>query len=74
MSEDLDPRYNHEEGYKLVLHRIHYLTEVGSPKLSELIKHIKDWSYAHRQGNGELTEEEQDAQVERAYLRMIAPL
>lgn len=64
----------HEEGYQHVLHQLHFLSEFGSSNFGVLMMRIKDWSYAHRRGNGELSDEEQDALIEAAYQRMIAPL
>jgi hypothetical protein len=32
-------------------------------KVEKLIKGICDWSYAHRSGNGELSEQEQDERI-----------
>jgi DNA-binding transcriptional MerR regulator len=47
--------------YENVFHRLQLYGEVtlNGDKLSKLLKKIYDWSYAHRQGNGELSDEEQ---------------
>lgn len=35
-----------------------------------LVKNICDWSYAHRLGNGELSDEEQEKVIERAFHKL----
>lgn len=61
--------YEHES----LLHQIQLYAEVAMnrEKISQLIGLICSWSYAHRVGNGENTEEEQDAIVERAWQKIV---
>jgi hypothetical protein len=39
-------------------------------KVTEMMSAISGWSYAHRSGNGELTEEEQQARVDLAFTKI----
>jgi len=54
--------------YEQFLHLLQLHAEVvmNSEKVRTLINNACRWSYAHRVGNGELTEEEQARIVERA--------
>lgn len=51
--------------YEKFLHDIHFAYSVcmDENKVHELLKKASDWSYAHRSGNGEYTEEQQEEQV-----------
>lgn len=58
--------------YESVLHRIQMLREVAMNKeaLIELLDIIGSWSYAHRSGNGELTEKEQQERIDYHFNRL----
>jgi hypothetical protein len=57
------------EKYEEVLHRIQIYAEVvmDNEKLSKIISNICRWSYAHRTGNGTLSEEEQNGIIRKAF-------
>lgn len=53
--------------YESVFHRISYcVTAMNNEGIRDIVSKINDWSYAHRAGNGELSEKEQKAQILRA--------
>lgn len=58
--------------YEHVLHQIQMYREVvmSHEKVVELLDIIGAWSYAHRCGNGELTEEEQQAGIDYQFDRL----
>jgi hypothetical protein len=60
------------EVYETMLHAIQISSEVtgDSPAITHMIDIINSWSYAHRQGNGELTEKEQLALVRYQFERL----
>ncbi|QDP59548.1 MAG: hypothetical protein GOVbin4162_122 [Prokaryotic dsDNA virus sp.] len=47
-----------------------YSITCNNPKMQEAVNLICNWSRAHREGNGELTYEEQKERVEKALRRM----
>jgi exopolyphosphatase/pppGpp-phosphohydrolase len=54
--------------YEDFLHNINMMLVSGSIKgVQKLIDHADSWSYSHRVGNGELTEEEQQELINRAF-------
>ena len=55
--------------YEGLLHDIQLNAEVAMnrDRMKNIISAICDWSYAHRVGNGELTEKEQARVVRRAF-------
>ena len=56
------------EQYELFLHNINMMLVSGSIKgVQKLIDHADSWSYSHRVGNGELTEEQQQELINRAF-------
>ena len=57
--------------YESFFHRInlHCLT-MRSDKVADAVSLIDAWSYAHRSGNGELTDAQQKKQVEHVINRM----
>ena len=58
--------------YERVFHRISMLnTAMNNEGMREVIGRIDSWSYAHRCGNGELSEEEQTRRVEDAAKRLL---
>lgn len=53
--------------YESVLHRIQMCEITGdSQKVKDIVHKICDWSYAHRSGNGELSEDEENERIEQA--------
>ena len=57
--------------YEDLLHSIQLHAEVtmDEAKVRELVNRICRWSYAHRQGNGELSEAQQTAAIDHAFWR-----
>ena len=47
--------------------QLHAAVTMNSDKVGEMISAICSWSYAHRCGNGEYSEEEQQELVDRAF-------
>lgn len=60
------------EVYEAVLHQINLYSSItmDSEKIGELIDAINAWSYAHRCGNGELSDEEQQALIDAKFNRL----
>ena len=58
--------------YESLLHDIQMYSEVvmDGTKTAKLIGNICNWSYAHRQGNGALTDKEQRALINKAFQRL----
>ena len=58
--------------YELLLHDIQMFAEVvlDSKSVGKLIHNICSWSYAHRCGNGEFSDEEQREIVDRAFRKL----
>jgi hypothetical protein len=58
--------------YEGLLHDIQMFAEVAlrGDLVSKLIMNICSWSYAHRVGNGELSEVEQDRIIKRAFNKL----
>ena len=59
--------------YEKLLHRIQTNAEVvmDHEVVGDLITNICRWSYAHRSGNGENSEAEQDAIIRSAFDRLL---
>lgn len=59
--------------YEQLLHDIQLYSTVvmDGKKVGKLIDNINSWSYAHRVGNGEYSEEEQDAIVAKAFKKLL---
>jgi hypothetical protein len=57
------------EVFQQVFHYIntHAAITMNAERMQEIISAICSWSYAHRSGNGELTDEEQQARVDLAF-------
>jgi hypothetical protein len=55
--------------YEDLLHliQLNYSVTMNSKNVRKLLNNIDAWSYAHRRGNGELTEEEQQEQIDKAF-------
>ena len=61
------------EVYEALLHRIqtaHDITLDGD-HVRKLLENICKWSYAHRQGNGEYTWDEQQALIDKAFDNLL---
>ena len=59
--------------YEQLLHSIQRNAEVimDHEVVGDYITNICRWSYAHRRGNGELSEREQDAIIRRAFDQLL---
>jgi hypothetical protein len=59
--------------YEKFLHAVQMHAEVtmNGAVVHQLIANACRWSYAHRQGNGELSEQEQHALVEQAFHNLL---
>jgi hypothetical protein len=59
--------------YEQLLHDIQLNAEVtmNDDQVRKLIGNICRWSYAHRSGNGELSEIEQDLRIAAAFRRLL---
>jgi hypothetical protein len=60
------------EVFRRVFHHIntHASITMNAEKMQEIIGAICSWSYAHRSGNGEYNEQEQQELVDRAFNRI----
>jgi hypothetical protein len=58
--------------YERLLHKIHMLYSVclDSAKVKVLLNNISAWSYAHRSGNGMISEDEQQERIDAAFDRL----
>lgn len=59
--------------YEQLLHHIQLHADVtmNATAVHQLIVNICDWSYAHRVGNGELSDLEQNEYIKRAFDRLL---
>ncbi len=59
--------------YETLLHKIqlHAAVTMNSKAVGDLIGNICNWSYAHRCGNGEHSDEEQAAIVRSAFEKLL---
>ena len=59
--------------YEELLHKIQLHADVtmNEKAVRKLIANICDWSYAHRVGNGALSQEEQKEYVKRAFDKLL---
>jgi len=66
---DKEKIYKYEE----LLHTIQMYAEVtmDNEKLSNIISNICRWSYFHRIGNGELSEEQQNDYIRKAFDKLL---
>ena len=60
------------EVYEHLLHQLqlYYAVVLDPTKVNKLLRNIDTWSYAHRQGNGELTEREQQQLINSAFHKL----
>ena len=58
--------------YEALLHdlQLYYEVTMDSEKVKELLKRISAWSYAHRAGNGEGGEKEQQERINSAFEKL----
>lgn len=65
----LQKKVNKYEGF---LHSLQLHAEVcmDREKTKRLISNACSWSYAHRRGNGELTDEEQERIIDKAFHKL----
>jgi hypothetical protein len=68
----IDPVYKENEVFRRVFHHIntHSSITMNAERMQEIIGAICSWSYAHRVGNGELSDEEQQELIDRAFNRI----
>jgi len=61
------------EKYESLLHALQLSFDVvmDSERVERLLRNISMWSYAHRSGNGMLSEEEQDERIEGAFHKLL---
>lgn len=58
--------------YEQFLHNITLYAETGNNKLvQDFINNAADWSYAHRVGNGELSEKQQDQIIATKFWKLL---
>jgi hypothetical protein len=57
--------------YEEFLHNINLMMIFGSnERIKKLLENADNWSYAHRAGNGELSEEDQQEYINRAFWKL----
>ena len=58
--------------YEGLLHDLHFASSVtmDSKRVGEILDKISRWSYAHRQGNGELSNVEQQELIDKAFQKL----
>jgi hypothetical protein len=57
--------------YEEFLHKINMMTIAGDHKaIQKLVENADKWSYSHRVGNGELSEEEQQKIIDKAFWKL----
>ena len=58
--------------YERLLHKIqmYYSVCLNSAKVKTLLNNISAWSYAHRSGNGMVSEDEQQERIDEAFDRL----
>lgn len=61
--------------YESLLHAIQMAREVtmDERRLARLLNQICTWSYAHRSGNGEISQAEQKRRIEKAFKELGEP-
>lgn len=60
------------EVYENILHSLHFAASVtmDRERVGKILDKIGAWSYSHRQGNGELSCEEQEAIISKAFEKL----
>jgi hypothetical protein len=57
--------------YEEFLHNINLMLIFGSSeRIKKLLENADNWSYAHRAGNGEMSEEDQQEYINRAFWKL----
>lgn len=58
--------------YEAIFHEIHFAAAMSmdAARMGDIIGRISNWSYAHRVGNGEYSDQEQAEIVAKAYERL----
>ena len=58
--------------YENLLHKLQmfYSVSMDSSRVKKLLENISAWSYAHRVGNGMLSDEEQQERIDEAFHRL----
>ena len=58
--------------YEDILHDLHFASSVvmNSGRVAEILDAISRWSYAHRQGNGELSDQDVMLNISKATKRL----
>lgn len=61
------------EQYEELLHKIQLYSDVAcdSEVVNDLIRNICNWSYAHRCGNGELSDKQQQQLINNAFVNLL---
>ena len=57
------------EMYERLLHKLqlNFVVAMNSDNVKSLLRNIDRWSYAHRSGNGMLSDDEQQARIDAAF-------
>lgn len=59
------------EVYEALFHRLNLaIVTMHYEKIAQIVNIIDNWSYAHRMGNGQLTDEEQQEKINSVFYRM----
>jgi hypothetical protein len=60
------------EMYESFLHKINaFIVCVNNEGIKELVENADNWSYAHRVGNGEPSDEEQQEIIDNAFWKLL---
>jgi hypothetical protein len=60
------------EMYEAFLHKINLCIVSGNHKgIAELVQNADNWSYAHRVGNGELSDKQQQKIIDAAFRKLL---
>jgi hypothetical protein len=72
MGLDIEELKYHNSVLEGLMHRIQLYREVSlhPAKIVEILDAIGNWSYSHRRGNGELTDEQVKHNVDKAFARV----
>jgi hypothetical protein len=73
LESEIQQLKNKLEAHEIILHSLHTFSSVtmNGEKVRELLKLISNWSYAHRVGNGQYSDEETEELVERAFSEIM---
>jgi hypothetical protein len=60
------------EMYESFLHKINaFIVSCNNEGIKELVENADNWSYAHRVGNGEPSDEEQQQMIDKAFWKLL---